>query len=101
MSEPLTAVCSADAEGPFTLRVLGPGGEELLRIEYPWEQFRPSSAGHRLIEHDYMIVPSTHEEPERVAGWAPAPGMGWSQIEIGRAQEWHARVLPVEQVMGR
>ena len=97
-AEPLLAICSAEEEGPFTIRVVAPDGKaDLVYLEYPWENFRPASAGHRLIEHGYMVVPERHFMADRVAGWQPAPGMDWSQAEPGsRRQEWHNYVQPIE-----
>ncbi|TWF71754.1 hypothetical protein [Kitasatospora viridis] len=94
----LTAVCSADTTGPFTLRVLDPkGGADLVHLTYDWDDFRPASAGHRLIEHGYMVLPSRHSGYEQVAGWTPAPGKDWSQFEPGNAQEWVNLVLPTNR----
>lgn len=34
-----------------------------------WDDIRPASAGHRLIEHGYMTMPATHYAPDAAAGW--------------------------------
>lgn len=47
---------------------------QLARIDLPdWNYFRAPSAGHRLIEHDYQVLPAAHYEPDRAAGWKPGP----------------------------
>lgn len=43
-----------------------------------WADFRPASAGHRLIEYGYMLPAAAHFAPDREAGWHPVPGKGWS-----------------------
>jgi hypothetical protein len=49
-----------------------PEPEELARIELPdWDDFRPASAGHRLIEQGFQVLPAAHYEPDRAAGWKP------------------------------
>lgn len=47
-----------------------PEPEQLLRIDLPeWEAFRAPSAGHRLIEHGFSVLPAAHFERDRTAGW--------------------------------
>jgi hypothetical protein len=82
--EPLMAACTPnslpDADGEvehgFQINVLNEGMDILATIDLPdWESFRPASAGHRLIEHGYMIHPEARG-PETVNGWRQA-GAGW------------------------
>lgn len=61
----------------YEINVLDDGLNILATIELPeWESFRPASAGHRLIEHGWMIRPEARDEPETVNGWR-AIGSGW------------------------
>lgn len=65
-----------DVEHGFQINVLDHNLEILATIDLPdWESFRPASAGHRLIEHGYMIRPDTRT-PETVNGWREV-GSGW------------------------
>ncbi|MEU4352804.1 hypothetical protein [Streptomyces sp. NPDC023838] len=49
-----------------------PEPEQMLRIELPeWDDFRAASAGHRLIEYGFQVLPAAHFEPDRAAGWKP------------------------------
>ncbi|MER8237443.1 hypothetical protein [Streptomyces sp. NPDC094049] len=43
-----------------------------------WDTWRPASAGHRLIEHCYMVHPGAHFEDGRTAGWALLPSGRWT-----------------------
>ncbi|MER7050390.1 hypothetical protein ABT391_36795 [Streptomyces jumonjinensis] len=65
-------------DGPYGWRIVVTrveDGETLLDLDYPeWSDWRASSAGHRLIEHGYMVSQPSHFHPERVAGWAVEPG---------------------------
>lgn len=64
------------AEYGFQINVLDDDMSVLATINLPdWETFRPASAGHRLIEHGYMIRPDART-PETVNGWSQA-GSGW------------------------
>lgn len=48
--------------------------EQLARIDLPdWDHFRAASAGHRLIEHGYAVLPAAHMTKDRFAGWQAAP----------------------------
>lgn len=49
-----------------------------------WQSFRPASAGHRLIEHGYMIRPDARST-DTVNGWR-AVGSGWI-VPVIRTQE--------------
>jgi hypothetical protein len=79
----LLATCTPnslpDADGVeygFQINVLDDSMAVLATIDLPdWETFRPASAGHRLIEHGYMIRPDARG-PETVNGWRRA-GSGW------------------------
>lgn len=63
-------------EHGYQINVLDDGLNILATIELPdWETFRPASAGHRLIEHGWMIRPDARG-PESVNGWR-AIGSGW------------------------
>ncbi|MFE7757615.1 hypothetical protein [Streptomyces sp. NPDC057429] len=84
MSNPsnFTAVCVATDTG-YRLRVLSEG-RDLVRLDLDdWEEFRPASAGHRLIEHGYTIRPD-QRSADTVAGWRaiPAQGRAWSTIAV-------------------
>lgn len=66
-------------EHGFQINVLDAELHIVVTIDLPeWESFRPASAGHRLIEHGWMIAPHTRDEqhPETVNGWR-AIGSGW------------------------
>lgn len=80
----LMAACTPnslpDADGEvehgFQINVLDDSATILVTIDLTdWETFRPASAGHRLIEHGYLIRPDART-PETVNGWSRA-GMGW------------------------
>ncbi|NUV64302.1 hypothetical protein [Streptomyces sp. CAI-85] len=84
----LTAVCTPNShpgedgrvEHGYQLNVLDAELRIVATVDLPeWESFRPSSAGHRLIEHGYMIRPDARG-PETVNGWRQAsPGLdSWS-----------------------
>lgn len=63
-------------EHGFQLNVLDDELNIVVTIDLPeWESFRPASAGHRLIEHGWMIRPDTRG-PDTVNGWR-AIGSGW------------------------
>lgn len=63
-------------EHGYQINVLDEGLNILATIDLPeWETFRPASAGHRLIEHGWMIRPDART-PETVNGWRPV-GSGW------------------------
>lgn len=63
-------------EHGFQINVLDDGLSIIETINLPeWEEFRPASAGHRLIEHGFMIRPDGRG-PETVNGWRPM-GSGW------------------------
>ncbi|EST17890.1 hypothetical protein [Streptomyces niveus] len=62
-----------------------PEPEELLRLELPdWDHFRSASAGHRLIEQGFQVLPAAHYEPDRAAGWKPgADGLTYTAPVFG------------------
>lgn len=63
-------------EHGYQLNVLDSDLHIRCTIDLPeWESFRPASAGHRLIEHGWMIRPDGRG-PETVNGWR-AIGSGW------------------------
>jgi hypothetical protein len=63
-----TAVATGDDTG-YTIRVLPNGpGEDLVKFHVEWDEFRFASAGHRLIEHGYMIAPEARTSETR-NGW--------------------------------
>ncbi|MFE0779130.1 AsnC family protein [Streptomyces sp. NPDC058861] len=66
-----------------------PEPESLLRIDLPgWDYFRSASAGHRLIEHGFQVLPAAHYEPDRAAGWKPGPdGLTYS-APVYRLPAW-------------
>jgi hypothetical protein len=69
----LTATCTGTPDG-YRIRVLAEDHEgDLVDLFFDWDSFRPASAGHRLIEHGYMIRPDART-PEAVNGWREAPG---------------------------
>jgi hypothetical protein len=69
----LTAIFSATTNG-HQLRVLADDHDgDLLDIPLDWDSFRPASAGHRLIEHGYMIRPDARTA-EAVNGWREVQG---------------------------
>ena len=60
----------------FQINVLDASMAILATVDLPdWETFRPASAGHRLIEHGYMIRPDARTSGT-VNGWRQA-GSGW------------------------
>jgi hypothetical protein len=67
---------AGEVEHGFQISVLDDGLTVLTTIDLPdWGTFRPASAGHRLIEHGYMIRPDARG-PGAVNGWSRA-GLGW------------------------
>ncbi|MFF9908771.1 hypothetical protein ACF1HU_35825 [Streptomyces olivaceus] len=63
----------------------------VLTFDMPkWGEWRPASAGHRLIERGYITSPPAHFEPDRAAGWESLPDGGWA-----------APVHPVEDIVGK
>lgn len=83
----LTAICAATPDG-HRLRVLtDEQGETLLDLSFDWTSFRPASAGHRLIDHGYMIRPDARS-PEAVNGW---------RFVIGQPETWSVPVITVDQ----
>ncbi|MDQ0602025.1 hypothetical protein QF037_006370 [Streptomyces canus] len=69
----LTAICTGTSDG-YRIRVLAEGhDDDLVDLFFDWASFRPASAGHRLIEHGYMIRPDART-PEAVNGWREVPG---------------------------
>lgn len=81
---PMLAVCGVDTQhgpnGPFVIAVLNLRRWEVhTRIALPeWEEFRPASAGHRLMERGWMLPTVVHWWPNRSAGWLMVPGVGWT-----------------------
>jgi hypothetical protein len=54
----------------ITVTAYSPEPEQLLRLELgEWDYFRAASAGHRLIEAGFSVLPAAHYEPDRAAGW--------------------------------
>lgn len=47
-----------------------------LQLDVDWDNWRPASAGHRLIEHGYMTDPAAHFTSGAAAGWSELPGIG-------------------------
>lgn len=93
----LTAVCTPNShphpdgrvEHGYQINVLDEGLSIVATVDLPeWESFRPASAGHRLIEHGYMIRPDARG-PQAVNGWRRAePGLdSWSvpvvRVDVG------------------
>ncbi|MXM62184.1 hypothetical protein GR925_01635 [Streptomyces sp. HUCO-GS316] len=75
----LTAICAITRNG-YRLRVLADDQDgDLLDLALDWDTFRPASAGHRLIEHGYMIRPDARTS-EAVNGWRKIEGQpgAWS-----------------------
>ncbi|WP_406126957.1 hypothetical protein [Streptomyces sp. NBC_00989] len=69
----LTAICTGTPDG-YRIRVLDEDhGVYLVHLFFDWDSFRPASAGHRLIEHGYMIRPDART-PDAVNGWSEVPG---------------------------
>lgn len=57
------------------LHVIGPTGECVASVDLPdWAEWRGASAGHRLIEHGYMVTAASHWEADRAAGWVQLAG---------------------------
>ncbi|WP_329318025.1 hypothetical protein [Streptomyces sp. NBC_01262] len=80
----LTAICTGTPDG-YRLRVLAEDHDsDLLDLPLDWDSFRPASAGHRLIEHGYMIRPDART-PETVNGWREDPG---------QPDTWSVPVMP-------
>lgn len=51
-----------------------PEPEQLLRVDLDeWDYFRSASAGHRLIEKGFAVLPAAHFERDRAAGWKAGP----------------------------
>jgi hypothetical protein len=62
----LTAICTGTPDG-YRIRVLDEDhGVYLVHLFFDWDSFRPASAGHRLIEHGYMIRPPNPGRGERL-----------------------------------
>ncbi|MGW6605471.1 hypothetical protein [Streptomyces sp. NPDC055036] len=74
---PFRAIGTPNA-GPYGWRIVVTrieDGTTVLDLDYPeWSDWRAASAGHRLIEHGYMVSQPSHFHPERVGGWAVEPG---------------------------
>ncbi|MDX3130618.1 hypothetical protein PV367_12620 [Streptomyces europaeiscabiei] len=69
----LTAICTGTPDG-YRIRVLAEDHDgDLVDLVFGWDSFRPASAGHRLIEHGYMIRPDART-PDTVNGWREVPG---------------------------
>lgn len=69
----LTAICTGAPDG-YRIRVLDEDHDVyLVHLFFDWDSFRPASAGHRLIEHGYMIRPDART-PDAVNGWREVPG---------------------------
>ncbi|MFJ9907942.1 hypothetical protein ACIRVK_34560 [Streptomyces sp. NPDC101152] len=80
----LTATCTSTPDG-YRIRVLDEDyGVYLVHLFFDWDSFRPASAGHRLIEHGYMIRPDART-PNAVNGWREVPG---------QPETWSVPVMP-------
>ncbi|WP_105968385.1 hypothetical protein [Streptomyces geranii] len=80
----LTAICTGTPDG-FRIRVLDEDhGVYLVHLFLDWGSFRPASAGHRLVEHGYMIRPDART-PETVNGWREV---------AGQPATWSVPVMP-------
>ncbi|MFJ4939035.1 hypothetical protein ACIP8U_34935 [Streptomyces pseudovenezuelae] len=80
----LTATCTGTPEG-YRIRVLDEDHDVcLVQLVFDWDSFRPASAGHRLIEHGYMIR-SDARTPDAVNGWREVPG---------QPRTWSVPVIP-------
>lgn len=67
-----TAVPTEPGGYVITVTKHTPEPVELLRLDLPdWDHFRSASAGHRLIERGFQVLPAAHYEPDRAAGWKP------------------------------
>ena len=75
--EQLFAACTPNsepvagrAEYGYQINVLDESMKILVTIDLPeWQKFRPASAGHRLIEHGYMIHPDARGQEGSINGW--------------------------------
>jgi hypothetical protein len=83
--ETLTAACTPNSHPDeagrvghgYQITVLDGRMEILATVDLPdWESFGPATAGHRLIEHGYMIRPDARGLPDTVNGWRQV-GSGW------------------------
>lgn len=63
---------------PIALAVIDPAtGVTRADLGLPgWDAFRHASAGHRLIEHGYMIRPDARRNGQN--GWVKVPRIGWA-----------------------
>lgn len=69
----LTAICTGTPDG-YRIRVLAEDHDDgLVELIFGWDSFRLASAGHRLIEHGYMIRPDARA-PDAVNGWREVSG---------------------------
>jgi len=68
----LIAIACVNDGSPIAITVLDTSDmSERCRISLPeWDEFRPASAGHRLIEHGYMLAPAAYFKPGNFGGWA-------------------------------
>ncbi|MFM9538621.1 hypothetical protein ACKI1I_42770 [Streptomyces turgidiscabies] len=83
----LTAICTGTPDG-YRIRVLDEDhGVYLVHLFFDWDSFRPASAGHRLIEHGYMIRPDART-PDAVNGWRGVPG---------QPATWSVPVIPTNE----
>ncbi len=62
--------------GGFLLRITDIHDRTIAAWEVDWHNYRPSSAGHRMIEYGYSVLPAAHHDPRRCAGWEPTE-YGW------------------------
>lgn len=92
-----TAACTPNSyphedgrvEHGFQINVVDDRMTVLATIDLPeWEHFLPASAGHRLIEHGWMILPHARG-PKMVNGWHHA-GIGWITRVIRTEHAQHA-----------
>ncbi|MER6204642.1 hypothetical protein [Streptomyces sp. NPDC001642] len=80
----LSAICTGTPDG-YRIRVLDEDhGVYLAHLFFDWDSFRPASAGHRLIEHGYMIRPNARTT-DAVNGWREVPG---------QPETWSVPVIP-------
>jgi hypothetical protein len=76
------AIGGAVGGGPVILTVLD-GQTYRIRdqITTDWTEWRAAEAGIKLQEHGYRILPSSHMDHRRMAGWAVLAGIGFA-VEV-------------------
>lgn len=76
------AVATGQEGGPWTIIVQANDPSDtqlppLLRMELDWDRWRPASAGHRLTEQGFRILPSLMTNAEHCAGWNKIDDYRW------------------------